>query len=58
MKLEANLTISANGETGEVARVLGSIRRGATAQLGGDITKSRTQSTVIRNLMEKISLLT
>lgn len=58
-ELEANLTISANGETGEVARVLGSLReRGYTTAGRRDITRSRTQSTVIRNLTEKASLLT
>lgn len=59
MKLEENLTIPANRETGEKARVLGSIReRGYTTAGRRDITRSRTHSTVIRNLTEKASLLT
>lgn len=40
-------------------RVLGSLReRGYTTAGRRDITRSRTQSTVIRNLTEKASLLT
>lgn len=48
-----------NGEMGEEARVTGSIREGSYPTAGdGDIARSKTHSTVIRNLTEKASLLT
>lgn len=49
----------ASKQTGEKAKVLGRIReRGYTTAGRRDITRSRTRSTVIRNLTEKASLLT